>query len=341
MHRFSFIVVVTCCFLAPFAVAEDTGNVERLPVISSVRLADAPEIDGRIGEEEWASAAQISSFASLDGEPAGSDTEAWLAHAGDTLYIGFKCSTGDAGSLAATAEEHDGDVWKDDSVEVFVDANRDYRSYHHFLVNSANMQRDESGDATQTPPFDVEWGGRWQSATDVADDSWSAELAIPLATVGIALQSKDCAIGINLARNDSATGETTAWSPYEPSLHQPTQFGSLILVDKAETSSFKIGVENAASLAPGKSTAVIRIETSREASTRLHWSSTVAKRIGIVWSRTGIVDVAADEAQYVKLPYSIDEEGVNTATFTVMNPSKGRLLLLESYVYEGSPEPHM
>ncbi len=335
MHRFSFLVV-TCCFLAPFAVAEDAGRVERLPVISSVRLADAPKIDGRIGEKEWASAAQISSFASLDGEPAGSDTEAWLAHVGDTLYVGFKCSTGDAGSLAADAEEHEGDVWKDDSVEVFVDANRDYRSYHHFLVNSSNVQRDESGDATQTPPFDVEWRGRWQSATDVADDSWSVELAIPVATLGIALQSKDRPIGINLARNDSATGETTAWSPYGPSLHQPTQFGSLILVDDTGTSPFKISVENAASLAPGKSTAIIRIESSREASTRLHWSSTVARRLGVVWSRTGVVDVAADEAQYVKLPYSIDEEGVNTATFAVINPSKGRLLLLERYVYRGS-----
>ncbi|MBD3293316.1 MAG: DUF4091 domain-containing protein, partial [Armatimonadia bacterium] len=130
--------------------------------------------------------------------------------------------------LTLKATDRDGDVFMDDSVELFIDSHLTMRKYYHLLVNAANIQRDEVGDRLATPGYDVRWNGRWRSATAVGEGSWQAEIAVPLAQIGLAADAP-AVIGLNVCRNDQAISESTTWAATKSGFHQPARFGVAVL----------------------------------------------------------------------------------------------------------------
>jgi len=188
----------------------------------------APQFDGRLDDECWKNVRWVDDFqVHLKGGSAVQQTQAAMAWDGRSLYIAFRCSMpGGEGPRTHKRAARDKLIWgKEDMVEVFLDTNGDGVSYLHFAANAGNVQYDAScnfHEDTPDPVCDLDWNGQWQVAAGKEKDAWTAEIAIPMATLarwGIGDFS-----GIALCRENAATRENSYWGgPF----HSPTRFARL------------------------------------------------------------------------------------------------------------------
>ncbi|MGB2821693.1 MAG: carbohydrate-binding family 9-like protein, partial [Phycisphaerae bacterium] len=111
----------------------------------------APEIDGRIGEAEWAAASVVTDFIGTDSPKwrgvAGFDypaarTTVRVTHDAKGLYLAFRCEEPQIETLQVTGEEkRDSALWRDDCVELFL-APPGAGCHYHFIFNSRGWTYD-------------------------------------------------------------------------------------------------------------------------------------------------------------------------------------------------------
>ena len=97
----------------------------------------AIEVDGRLDDEAWPPPAVAGPFRetrSLKEEKF--PTRVRMAYDSRFLYVAFECPDDD---LVATEAVPDGDFWKDDAVEVFINANGDEMSYLEFETSPLGL----------------------------------------------------------------------------------------------------------------------------------------------------------------------------------------------------------
>ena len=182
----------------------------------------SPTIDGKIESSEWAGASRVSGFVIHDtGKPAAKQTEAWLQYDASRIFIAFRLSEPDPRHIKCDIRARDGEVWTDDAVEIFIDANRDQSTYFQLVVNSAGVQFDGAR------PGGESWNRAWATAAIVGPESWSVEVAIPFAALGSTPTPGD-AWGLNLCRDEQQRGESSCWSPTGGGFHRPSRFGKLV-----------------------------------------------------------------------------------------------------------------
>jgi hypothetical protein len=212
-------------------------------------------IDGQLTEAFWSQAEAADGFRS-DYRPHNKNVEWKTAHASPTarvafdsehLYVGVRCPLGDQQLAKAARALTPDQMFLGNTVEVFLDPLREYRRraglgddleeqfFNHlgpkifrFAVNAANGRHSE----LMGVPW---WKIPWQSATHIRDDSWSAELAIPLASLAYFEQGERSELepawnntwGVNFAVDGSA------WIPPLNHLGYPTSVGEVtgILAD--------------------------------------------------------------------------------------------------------------
>ena len=93
------------------------------------------------------------------------------------LYIGWLCVEKNTASLVAKATSRDGEVWTDDSFEVYVSP--DGEKAYHFAVNSKGVLLD--GKSMLGERSDNSWNSGATAKTTVDKDKcWSGTLCIPL-----------------------------------------------------------------------------------------------------------------------------------------------------------------
>ncbi len=227
------------CYWSPALAAGPT--VDMCPAAIAAYAGEQPTVDGKLSEAAWQGAPELGPFVQIAGGPAKGRTVARVLRAGDTLFIGFTCTTPAGAQLHMEHTARDSDVYLDESVEVFIDPGLTCTKYFHFVVNPANVQRDESGDTARTPGYDVAWNGSWRSATSQAQEAWYVEIAIPFATLGLKAGAP-AAVGLNVCRNDD-TGtarEETCWSPTISGFHQPVRFGLVALPNGPASSALRV-----------------------------------------------------------------------------------------------------
>ena len=196
----------------------DDCAVIATPTATAARAT--PTVDGRLDEPCWADARAIARFAVHTGARlAAARTRAWLAYDDDKLYVAFECPHPDTAALRAQATRHDGDVWLDDSIEVFLDPQHGHRDYYQLCVSSRGVIRDSQG-------TDLAWESGAQAAAVRRAAAWTVELAVPYDKLGLSLDTGSV-WGINLVRNDRVRGETVTWSL--GGFHAPDRFGNVRL----------------------------------------------------------------------------------------------------------------
>ncbi|HJP31842.1 MAG TPA: HEAT repeat domain-containing protein [Candidatus Latescibacteria bacterium] len=166
------------------------------------RLSQTPKIDGRLSDAVWEQAARADStykffwgenFAATRSEVQSSFRVGYTAEA---LFIGFVGYDDHPDSLVTKVTEidntQDGDlrssgvsqasdqIWSDDCIELFFDANLDHSSYAHFGINSLGVREDEWMPADRrNRPYDPQarwgWAGDVEIAAHVDEDFWSVE----------------------------------------------------------------------------------------------------------------------------------------------------------------------
>ncbi len=195
-------------------------DVAAISTPNAEAVRGTPKLDGALDEALWADDAAITDFVIHTGEGLPSEqTEAWLAYDDDALYVAFRCEHAAGATLKEDAKRHDGDVWLDDSFEVYLDPHHGHESYFQICVNCRGAIRDS--EAT-----DAAWESGAKAKVKRGDDAWTVEIAIPFERLRLGLDVGET-WGINLVRNDRVNGQTATWSL--GGFHEPTRFGNAAL----------------------------------------------------------------------------------------------------------------
>ena len=188
------LVLAGACFVP--AEAQETappmagfGLVPGRPTVRPPRTDTPPDIDGRLDDLAWRSAAAITEFtqqAPLEGAPATEDTEVYVTYDSDHVYFGFHLHYADPGVMRANRVDRD-TAWQDDLITVYIDTFLDQQRAYDFDLNAYNVQGDGivnisggGGRGSPIPVADRSWDALFHSATNIVADGFVAEMAIPL-----------------------------------------------------------------------------------------------------------------------------------------------------------------
>ena len=171
---------------------------------------------------EWDACAKLTNFTTYGQDtPAKDQTEVWVTCDGERLYLAFRCRQPEGTTPKATAEQRDGALWEDDSVELFIQPDTETGNYYQFLGNSKGVFRDGVG-------TDNKWNGDWVYRASVHDGYWEGEASISFASLGMEPPAEGKTIGLNICRDHQVpTGYASCWSPASGGFHNPSIFGRL------------------------------------------------------------------------------------------------------------------
>jgi len=194
----TFLAVAVACVLAAGCggQADQTGQADRAAsgtpapgpvktgrgIMQAVTVKAGPEIDGTLGSPIWAKCPPLALGECTTDKPGPDATVARVLFGPTHLYVAFDCARADTGAIRQAVTDRDGDVWKDDCVELFVTG--DPRAgYFHFIINA----RGTLADARFTDPKrrDASWNSSARVRTSVEPGKrWIVTLALPLAELG-------------------------------------------------------------------------------------------------------------------------------------------------------------
>ena len=224
--------------------------VETAPSIKTCRVTTSPVIDGKLTDDCWREAEAATDFWRSNGSSRiESSASVQLAYDDENLFVGFRCPLPNPQSVTAAKDFKPNQMFDRNTAQVFLDPLLDHRRdvglaedpdalfYTHpgpkifrFAVNPVNGR---FSDLLGIPW----WKVPWRSASHIGDSFWSAELAIPFASLAFFEPTDRSGLqpgwestwGVNFVINDTAwvpnfdpQDATTPLSNYNP---QATEFG--------------------------------------------------------------------------------------------------------------------
>ena len=186
----------------------------------------APTVDGKLADPCWAAAPPMLLDRTLDGNArAAVRTEVRAVRDAKHLYVAFRCAEPALGKLRAQRRRHDGEIWSDDSIEMFLGAGA---GYHHFGVNALGSTYDGRRK-------DGSWNSGFTAAVGRGEKEWTAELAIPLARLASEGKAERWIANFNRNRYAAGAWQEFAWSPtLSGDSHVPARFGTLVFGPRAK-----------------------------------------------------------------------------------------------------------
>jgi hypothetical protein len=153
--------------------------------LSPPRTAASIELDGRLDEDAWRSAAVIDVFYETvfgDNREPKFKTAALLMYDSRHFYIGLRCEDAEPARIRAPYVERDEVIGNQDNVAIFLDTRNDGRSAQEFRVNPRGIQADAVWtDANGNEDFSPDF--HYDTAARIGDGAWQAELRIPLSSL--------------------------------------------------------------------------------------------------------------------------------------------------------------
>ena len=192
------------------------------PTVSCTSTQNTPKIDATLDDPTWRRKPDIAGFVcTIPDSPPSTPTIAWVTYDQQALYLALYCVEPNPAQMRISATEHDGRVWEDDSVEIFIDTNYDRKSFFQIIINPRGVTYDGKSDGP--------WDGDFESAATVTDKAWLLEAAISWNTLGLdGPPAPGSKMGLNLVRNRSqAQGEITQWAPTRQGNWKPELFGTV------------------------------------------------------------------------------------------------------------------
>ena len=191
--------------------------------VSLRALKDTPALD----DAAWKDVPALGDL--LRGDGSGEPSEPTTVRVGATpegLWVAVACREPFRQLIRPRALKHDGNLWEDDSIEIFVDPTGGRKEYFQFIVNAA-------GATYEGKEKDAKWDGKWDAKIGWPGEGWSAEILIPWETLG-GKPPAGTKMGFNLARNrvvgrKPGDPEDSMWSPTFGTAHNPERFGTLVV----------------------------------------------------------------------------------------------------------------
>jgi len=191
----------------------------------------APPINGKI-TDAWKKAPPLVLGNVMSDEVGTLKTTAYVLTDGKKLYVAWECMEPDTKSLIADATERDGQVWNDDSVELFISPDID-KGYYQFAINSKGVVMD--GKHTLGDQSDNSWDSNIEVKTSVVpNEKWVVTMAVPLKDLG-APEGKNQTWLMNLNRTKPAGNQAwveSSWSAKGRSAYHDSEgWGKLTAVN--------------------------------------------------------------------------------------------------------------
>lgn len=202
-----------------------------------------PTIDGYLDDSCWEMAKRTPSaiadgfvYRDLGEFPALEPTIVYTAYDDKFIYFAFECYKEDVDEIVADLLVRDSSLWYDDHIQVIIDTNCDRSSAYYFGVTPENVQMD--GYVAKDGELENEnWDCVWYSATQINDEGWVAEIAIPFRALMFEMKEEK-EWGINFFRLDRKQGDQTIWRDTGGDLYNVSRYGTMILkrnIDRSPT----------------------------------------------------------------------------------------------------------
>jgi len=178
-------VAALAVLCAPVLLAQEQKPLPVPPTLNLPLLKGPITIDGDLSDPAWADALVIDNFYEFqpgDGTVPPVRTIARVGRDDRYFYASFWCEEPDMGKLRAPYVDRDGVTDQMDYVGILLDVDNARRSAVDFWINPRGIQTDsmlnESPFGEDTSP---DWF--WNSAGKIGANSWTVEVAIPLASL--------------------------------------------------------------------------------------------------------------------------------------------------------------
>lgn len=211
------------CHAARAGEAPPPAFPDKPPTVMVSPLAGQVVVDGHFKESAWQDCVEVRDASCLTtGLPGTNGVSFRVGHTAEKLYMAIECPSRTSKPLAKV-REHDGAVYTDDCIELYLQPDLAKPDYFQFVANALGTQYEGRG-------TDKTWNGEWEAAVSTSGGSWRLEIGIPFATLGI--QPKpEAELGFNIIRDDkSSGGEPISWCG---AYHTPDSWGRLTLGAKA------------------------------------------------------------------------------------------------------------
>lgn len=305
------------------------GALTQDPVVFCPPAPPGAKIDGALDEIFWQIPAGIPKFVNLAGRTPQEQTQAWAAFGKDGIYFAFECQQAKM-SPANSAEKKE--IWTDDSVEVFIDADGDRQTYDHFILSAAGAKFQERCKGPNERNRDIQLD--WQGAAKIGDGKWTAEIFIPHSTLGTKFV-EGAVLRANLCRNNAVTRENSCWTTLFGSFHEPMGFGNLVMGIPMANVTFAADAGERIEVGPVK----FRISCENKSKFDIRVTATLypgAKNLTAGKALT----VAPGKKLDVDLPAEVDNPGSINLKLAAVKASSGEPIAEASFVGQVmSPAP--
>jgi hypothetical protein len=170
------------------------------------------EIDGRLDEPDWLTAAVFTGFTAkepVEGEPAVEDTEVRVLFGDEAMWIAARMWDSEPSTITDRLARRDTDG-QFDKLSIHIDPNHDRLTGYIFSVSAANVQTDRY--LYNDDKLDLAWDAVWISAVRKDDLGWTAEIRIPLSQIRYEASPEPQTWGINFYRKRVASNEESYYS---------------------------------------------------------------------------------------------------------------------------------
>jgi len=194
-------------------------------VLTAVPAVELITVDGLADEKTWEKAAAAGDFALADGEPAIHQTTVKAAYFSDALLLLIECAEPNTDRLVMNEEARDGNVWMDDSVDIYLCTQGTRRDkllrYYRLSVNARGVRFDEK-------QMRRHWNTMWTAGAKVGENGWTAEIALPFSSFQIDGPVEDGAQWlINIVRHRRVKPEEESFfTPGDP--RDPSEYADLL-----------------------------------------------------------------------------------------------------------------
>ncbi|MBN1572096.1 MAG: metallophosphoesterase [Deltaproteobacteria bacterium] len=200
------------------------GTVKMRRVLEVPRITGVT-VDGRVDGGEWENAVAESTFSDPKGMASLiSDTLFLFGRDKENLYVLASCMA-DTEDLVINAEGRDGDVFRDDSIGLFISPDPDSGTTYQLFVNPLGVILDrkiEKGKGKKRKA-DPSWDSGCVAGAYIspksADGFYQLELKIPLSAFGADPPKLGEEWGINFGRLSARSGELAKWQYHKSIEH--------------------------------------------------------------------------------------------------------------------------
>ena len=170
-------------------------------VLQTKFISEKIEIDGKLEEPIWQSAAIASDFIMFDPDngkpiPENKKTEIRVLYDNDAIYIGALLNDENPEKILKEITQRD-NFGTSDLFGVFINGFNDGQQDFQFFVNAADGQADCI--TTDTNGEDYSWDAVWKSKAVITDKGWVVEMRIPYAALRFSAEKKQT-WGLNFFR---------------------------------------------------------------------------------------------------------------------------------------------